>query len=102
MIVRFTGTIVSCETRYETEVRIAKPVDFDPRWVVTIIVETADPDAPADVGEQTSFLFHSPAQLFHAAAEELAGQRYQFTIQRTEEDGRIRWSELTAKPVRGA
>ena len=81
---------MSCESRFTSKVRVAKPVDFDPRFVVTIDVEDSDDD----VGEQASFLVHSPAQLFHEPAEDLAGRRYQFTVDRTVEDGRTRWSAL--------
>ncbi|MBA2540674.1 MAG: hypothetical protein H0V17_13635 [Deltaproteobacteria bacterium] len=96
----FIGTIVSCETRFRTAVTRAIVVDVVANWAVTIEVEEADPDAPAPPGGRVSFLFHSPTQLFLAPAEELAGCRYRFTIDRTSTADGVRWGDLRATPIR--
>lgn len=94
--IEFVGTVVSCETRFETTVKTAKLVDFDPRWVITIDVEsTGDPISESRV----SFLIHSPALLFRSPASTFTGWRCQFTVDREVTDGRTSWSNLTAKQL---
>ncbi len=95
----FVGKIVSCESRFRTKVTRAFVTDFVANWVVTIEVETAELDAPAPAGEHASFLFHSPTHLFFASAEDVAGWRCQFTIDRTIDDEQIEWSALTASRI---
>ncbi len=95
--IAFTGTVVSCETRFETKIKTAKLVDFDPRWVVTVEVESST--APS-ISERVSFLFHSPAQLFRSSASDFTGWRCAFTVDRIVEDGKTSWSNLTAKRLK--
>lgn len=99
--IAFTGTIVSCESRFRTAATNAFVVDFHANWVVTIDIETAERDAPAPAGQRASFLFHSPAQLFLAAPEQVAGWRCRFTIVRrvVPESDRVDWSALTASRI---
>jgi len=92
--IAFTGTVVSCETRFETKVKTAKLVDFDARWVVTVDVESSND--PIFEG-RVSFLIHSPAQLFRSAATGFSGWRCQFAIDRTLTDGKTSWSNLIAE-----
>lgn len=88
----FTGVVVSCETRFQTKVKRAIPTHFDANWVVTIDVDSADEGAPATAGERVSFLFHSPTHAFFDRAENVAGRRWRFSIERVDS----RWTNLTA------
>lgn len=95
----FVGTVVSCESRFETTATDAFITDFVANWIVTVDVETAERDAPAAAGKTVAFLFHSPTQLFLASAEEVAGWRCRFTIDRTAVGDRVDWSALTATRI---
>ncbi len=95
----FTGTVVSCETRFETAVTRAIPVDLSANFVVTIDVIEADAGAPAAAGGRVSFLFHSPTHLFFARAEEVTGRRYRFTIDRGATPDGVRWNHLRAARI---
>ncbi len=86
-----------CENRFATKVTRAFVTDLVANWIVTIEIESADADAPAPAGVTAAFLFHSPTQLFFASAEEVAGWRCQFTIDRTVDGERTLWSALTAR-----
>jgi len=100
MTITFTGTVVACETRFTTKVRTAVLTDhLSANWIVTVDITSADPDPPAATGERASFLFHSPAQLVHASAEQVTGWTCRFTIERARSDGRIEWSALTATRI---
>lgn len=93
----FVGTVVSCETRFETKVKTAKLVDFDPRWVVTVDVESSNDPS---IDGRNSFLIHSPAQLFRSGANSFVGWRCEFTVDRSVEAGKTSWSNLTAKRLK--
>jgi hypothetical protein len=93
----FTGVVVSCETRFQTEVERAIPTHFDASWVVTIDVETAEEGAPARAGSRVSFLFHSPTHVFFDRAEKVAGRRWRFAIENLgAARAGSRWSNLSA------
>ena len=95
----FVGKVVSCESRFLTTVTRAFVTEHVANWVVTIEIETAEPDAPAPAGETAAFLVHSPTRLFLASADEVGGWRCKFTIERTVEGDRIGWSALTASRI---
>ena len=92
----FTGTVVSCETRFQTKVKSAIPTHFDANWVVTIDVESADEDAPVHAGERESFLFHSPTHVFFERAEDVSGRRWRFSITRAAKG----WTDLRATELK--
>ena len=95
----FTGTVVSCETRFQTKVKSAIPTHFDANWVVTVDVEEADADAPAKPGQRISFLFHSPTHTFFERAEDVAGRRWRFHIDRHANPNATKWTNLVARPL---
>jgi hypothetical protein len=98
--VTFIGRVVSCESRYKTTVERAIVVDaIGANWIVTVDVEEAEAGAPASAGGRISFLFHSPTHLFFASAEELAGRRYRFTIDRMASPDGVRWDRLRAARI---
>ena len=72
---------------------------FDPRYVVAVEVLAAYPDAsPFTAGKRIAIAIHSPAQVFSAAAETLAGRTLDFAITRNmTADGELSYSDLTTK-----
>lgn len=94
----FEGTVVACETRFDTHATTAFAVDeLDANWVLTIQVERADPLAPAAAGDVASFLIHSPSRTLFVAATDAIGKHFAFTIHRRETPTGTRWSDLAVK-----
>jgi hypothetical protein len=94
----FEGTVVACETRFDTHATTAFAVDeIDANWVLTIKVDRADPLAPAAAGATASFLIHSPSRTLFASAADAIGHRFAFTIHRRDTPTGTRWSDLAVK-----
>lgn len=71
----------------------AIPVGFDPRFALTVRIESAVP-ATTDfkLGSVVTFAIHSPALLF--AGEPKKGKTYEFSLRRKIEDGKSRFFDL--------
>ncbi len=81
MRLTFSGTVVTCTTRYRiTEPVTAKIVGFDANWVLTIVIDETSDGSPWQVDDRVSFLIHSPVQLLLVDAEHAVGQRFAFAI----------------------
>jgi hypothetical protein len=91
--VTFRGTVqeVVMLSHYSGVVRM---VHFDPRYVVTIKIESASSEAPEFVvGETVVLAIHSPTQLFSIGAD-VRGEMFTFSVLRELEDGKPRFSLL--------
>ena len=102
MQLRFSGTVVTCTTRYRIqEPVVAKIVGFDCNWVLTIAVDETSEGSPWQVGERISFLIHSPVQLLLVDAEQAVGQRFAFAIDYVHGGSPV-WSRFEATLVPSA
>jgi hypothetical protein len=74
------------------------PVDVDPRFVLTVHIESAAP-AVANFAEGTvvALAIHSPSLLFEGEATN--GKTYHFVLHRKMEDGKVRFVGLTCTSV---
>jgi hypothetical protein len=69
------------------------PVDFDPRFALTVRIESVDPAATNfTVGAVVTFAIHSPSLLFEEEAKK--GKTYDFSIQREIKHGKTRYFGL--------
>src|SRR5262249_42101738 len=72
-------------------------VDFDPRFALTVRIESVDPAATNfTVGADEVFGIHSPSLLF---GEEAKGKTYDFTVQREVKHGKTRYFGLKVDKV---
>ena len=55
MQLAFTGTVVSCETRFTSDVARAYVTHFDANWVLTIEIDSTDDAAPWRAGDRVAF-----------------------------------------------
>jgi hypothetical protein len=77
--------------RYSGPVRV---VHFDPRFVITLRIETGSLELPEFVvGETVAFAIHSPTSLF-TLEREVAGKTFTFSVVREVENGVPRFSLL--------
>lgn len=91
--VTFRATVqeVVMLSQYSGVVRV---VHFDPRYVVTLTIVTASPDAPEFmVGETVALAIHSPTLLFIGDAE-VRGKTFTFAARREIDNGKPRFSLL--------
>jgi hypothetical protein len=75
---------------------IVMPVDADPRFAVTMRVDSIMPaliNFPK--GATVTFAVHSPSVLFDAA--DAKGKTYDFTLRRNTADGKARFSSLEVR-----
>ena len=76
----------------------AAPVDSDPRFVLTVRIESVDPAVGSfTVGAVVAFAIHSPALLFGEDANK--GEKYDFSLQREIKHGKTRFFGLKAEKV---
>ena len=69
------------------------PVDFDPRFALTVRIESVDPAVGNfAAGTVVAFAIHSPALLFGDDATK--GKTYDFSVQREIKDGKTRYFGL--------
>lgn len=70
-----------------------KPVDVDPRFVLTLRIESVVPVvANFSEGTVVAFSIHSPSLLF--AGEPIKGNTYNFVLHREAENGKVRFFGL--------
>jgi len=97
--ISFTGTVKAIEQLGEREMRVI-PVDVDPRFAVTVYIESAAPgETSLKEGEEVVFAIHSPARLFRAKEEDVIGNKYRFKLIREKVSQGLRYSQLTAGPI---
>src|SRR2546423_9698811 len=97
--IAFTGTVKAIEQLGERELSVI-PVDVDPRFAVTVHIESATPDEkPFKKGEEVVFAIHSPAILFLGKGEDAVGKKYRFKLVREKTSKSLRYSQLTAGPI---
>ena len=69
------------------------PVDFDPKFALTVRIESVDPAIGSfAVGAVVAFAIHSPALLF--AEDSTKGKTYSFSLQREIKHGKTRFFGL--------
>jgi hypothetical protein len=89
----FTGTVVACCTRFQIKKSTtAYLTHFDANWILTLAIESADPQLPFK-SDEVSFAIHSPVQLLFDSAEEAVGKRYSLEVD-MKDDGRPEWITL--------
>jgi hypothetical protein len=77
------------------------PVDFDPRFALTVGIESVDPAVGSfTVGAVVAFAIHSPALLFGEDATK--GKTYNFSLQREIKHGKTRFFGLKVEKVQTA
>ena len=77
------------------------PVDFDPRFALTVRIESVDPAVGSfTVGAVVAFAIHSPALLFGEDATK--GKTYNFSLQRVTKHGKTRFFGLKVEKVQTA
>jgi hypothetical protein len=93
--ITFIGTVNSIEPLGRRELRVI-PVDFDPRFAITVHVEGVTPkDAPFTADTDQVFAVHSVAMLFGTMEEDIVGKKYRFKIAWNRARNRSRFSDLT-------
>jgi len=93
----FRGRIVRVTTLQEHS-GSAIATHFDPRFAVTVGVVSARPESvPFVNGKLVVLAIHSPAQVFSADADSLAGRTFDFALTRTTGNGRTSYSALAAR-----
>lgn len=74
------------------------PVDFDPRFVLTVRIESVGPTATNfSVGAVVAFAIHSPSLLIGEEAKK--GKTYDFSVQRKIKHGKTRYFGLRVEKV---
>jgi len=77
------------------------PVDFDPRFALTVRIESVDPAVGSfTVGAVVAFAIHSPALLFGEDATK--GKTYNFSLQREIKHAKTRFFGLKVEKVQRA
>jgi hypothetical protein len=77
------------------------PVDFDPRFALTVRIESVGPAATNfTVGAIVVFAIHSPSLLF--GEEVKKGKTYNFSVQRQIKHGKTRYFDLKVEKVQTA
>jgi len=75
------------------------PVDFDPRFAVTVRIESVGPAVTNfTVGAVVAFAIHSPSLLFGEEAKK--GKTYDFSVQREIKHGKTKYFGLKVAPAR--
>ena len=79
MLSHFSGTVI--------------PVDFDPRYALTLQIESARPSVNGfRAGAVVTLAIHSPSELFQKQPRK--GKTYNFSLSRTTENGKVRFYAL--------
>lgn len=95
----FIGTVKSVEPLGKRELSVI-PVDFDPRFAVTVQIESVtSQEGPLEEGIEQVFAIHSPAQLFRADIEEVIFKKYRFRVNWEKSGDKARFSALTASVI---
>ena len=69
------------------------PVDFDPRFALSVRIESAVPAVPNfRSGSVVTFAIHSPSLLF--SGDPVKGRTYGFSLVRRVENGKVRFRDL--------
>jgi len=77
------------------------PVDFDPRFALTVRIESIDPSVGSfTLGAVVAFAIHSKALLFGEDATK--GKTYNFSLQREIKHGKTRFFDLKVEKVQTA
>jgi hypothetical protein len=77
----------------------ATPVDIDPRFALTLRIESAVPAVPGlSAGAVVTLAIHSPSKTF--AGEPEKGKTYAFLLHRQMADGKVRFFGLRARKLR--
>lgn len=77
------------------------PVDFDPRFALTVRIQSVDPAVGSFTAEAVvAFAIHSPALLFGEDATN--GKTYDFSLQREIKHGKTRFFGLKVEKVKTA
>ena len=77
------------------------PVNFDPRFALTVRIESVDAAATSfTVGAVVTFAIHSPSLLFGDEAKK--GKTYDFSVQRQIKHGKTRYFGLKVEKVQTA
>ena len=97
--INFTGTVKSIDLYRNRELSVV-PVDFDPRFVVHVHIESVTrPGTPLKEGEDVVFAVHSPVRLFLVKEEEVIGKKYLFKASWQKVRGTDRFRRLTARAL---
>jgi|SRR6266851_1323577 len=73
--------------------RTVIPVDFDPRFALTLNIESARPSVNRfRKGAVVTLAIHSPSELFEEKPRK--GKTYNFSLSRTTENGKVRFYAL--------
>jgi hypothetical protein len=96
--VTFVGTVESIELLGKRKLTVIA-IDSDPRFVVTVNLESVTPrDAPLKEG-RAMFAIHSPARLFRSQIEAVIGKQYLFRVTWQKLNDGARFSQLTATAI---
>jgi hypothetical protein len=99
---RFRANVIDLVVRQQFSGTF-RPVHFDPRFVLTLKIESIDPAVPElPVVSLASFGIHSPKHVF-VLEKDLPGRHFHFSLTRIEENGNVRFIgleviEKTAEP----
>jgi len=78
-----------------------RPVDFDPRFALTVRVESVIPETTSfRPGTVVAFAIHSPSLLFDGEATK--GETYDFSLMRAVEHGKTRFFRLRVEKAQKA
>jgi hypothetical protein len=96
--IAFTGEVTALVMLFDYAGQ-AIPIGADPRFALSVEIERVAPADPSFTpGKVTVFAIHSPALLFGGAgltaAEEIVGQRFDFTVKKYADPGRCTWGAL--------
>ncbi|HEV7554790.1 MAG TPA: hypothetical protein VGO00_04995 [Kofleriaceae bacterium] len=93
-VATFAGTVIDCRTRFKIDKSITAYVThFDANWILTMRIESAGDGVPIEIGEERSFMIHSPVQLLFDPAEDCVGKRYDLVVE-IDDSGKARWQTL--------
>jgi hypothetical protein len=96
--VRLRATVLAVELLADFS-GVATPVDFDPRFALTVRIESAVPAVTNfRAGTVVTLAVHSPSLTF--AGEPVKGKTYSFLLHRNSEDGKTRFSGLRVRELR--
>jgi len=74
---------------------VAMPVDADPKFALTLRVESVSGTTNIAASSVVIFAIHSPSKLF--AGEPVKGKIYDFSLHRKTEHGRVSFSDLRVR-----
>jgi len=77
---------------------VVTPVDVDPRFALTVRIESAAPaTTDFNTGAAVTLAIHSPSLLF--GGEPTNGKTYEFLLHKKVEDGKVRFFGLEVRPL---